>query len=175
MTTETLTTVAARTLQATVAGDVTGLTALIHPEASNREAVAEPAECRGRGPTAFAATSRWLREAWSDLAFTVGTCVAQNDLVAVHGRMSGRHTGPFTVYNAEARVEHVFPPTGRPFEVDHAHFFRMADGLVIDHWAVRDDRALGEQLGWAPPSPAYALRMTIATRRARARSGRTDH
>jgi len=47
----------------------------------------------------------------------------------------------------------------------------MRDGLIVDHWAVRDDRALGEQLGWAPPSPAYALRMMLATRRARRAAG----
>jgi hypothetical protein len=39
---------------------------------------------------------------------------------------------------------------------------------VIEHWANRDDRGMGEQLGWTPPSPVYLVRMLLATRKARA-------
>jgi len=163
--------VVVRSLQAMSTGDPEAFRALIHPDATNQEAVDEPPDCRGRGPDAYLATSRWLRRAWSDLEFTVGTLVARDDLVVTHGTMAGRHTGPFVVYDADGRVARAFPPTGRSFRVDHAHFFRMRDGLIVDHWAVRDDRALGEQLGWAPPSPAYALRMMLATRRARRAAG----
>lgn len=172
MSADALKTVAIRSLHAMGAGDADELATLIHPDAINREAVDEPADCRGTGPAAFVATSRWLREAWSDIAFTAGTCVVDADLVVTHGTMAGRHTGPFTVYDDDARVVQVFPATGRRFTVDHAHFFRMRDGLIVEHWAVRDDRSLGEQLGWAPPTPAYAVRMMLATRRARRRSVR---
>ncbi len=161
-----------RSLHAMADGDLDALERLIHPDAVNRESIAEPAECRGRGPRAFVATSRWLREAWSAIAFDVDTCIAQDDLVVTHGTMAGRHTGPFTVYGESGRVAQVFPATGRPFRVRHAHFFRMQEGLIVEHWAVRDDRSLGEQLGWAPPTPAYALRMFVATQRARRRSAR---
>lgn len=168
---DTLEQVAVRSLHAMGSGDEGEFAALIHPDAINREAVDEPADCRVPGPAAFVATSRWLREAWSDIVFTAETCVVGGDVVVTHGTMSGRHTGPFTVYDDDARVAQVFPPTGRTFSVHHAHFFRMRDGLIVEHWAVRDDRALGEQLGWAPPSPAYAVRMMLATRRARRRAG----
>jgi hypothetical protein len=43
----------------------------------------------------------------------------------------------------------------------------VADGLVIEHWANRDDQGMAEQLGWVPPTPAYLLRMAMAKRRAR--------
>ncbi len=36
-------------------GDLAELTAIVHPEATNREAKAEPPACRGWGPAAFVA------------------------------------------------------------------------------------------------------------------------
>ena len=167
MTTDTLAEIAVRSLRAMAEGDSRAFEDLVHPDAFNREAINEPPACRRRGPAAFAATAEWLREAWSDIEFTTEAVVTEGDLVVTHGTMSGRHTGAFTIYDGDARVAQVFPATGRTFRVNHAHFFRMRDGLIAEHWAVRDDRSLGEQLGWAPPSPAYALRMTLVTRRAR--------
>lgn len=164
--------VAIRSVHAMSDGDLTTFSRLVHPDATNRESVAEPPDCRGSGPAAFLASARWLRQAWDELRFTVDTHVAEGDLVVTHGTMAGRHTGDFVVHDERGRVAQVFPPTGRSFEVRQAHFFRMKDGLVVEHWAVRDDRALGEQLGWAPPSPAYVVRMMLATRRARRRDSR---
>lgn len=167
MRTDMLTDVAVRSLQAMADGIPGGFADLVHPAATNREALDEPMDCRACGPQGFDATARWLHEAWNDLEFTVDTAVAADDLVVTYGAMAGRHTGPFTVYGTDARVSQVFPATGRSFRVQHVHFFRMLQGLIVEHWAVRDDRALGEQLGWAPPTLAYAARMQLATRRAR--------
>jgi ketosteroid isomerase-like protein len=30
-------------------------------------------------------------------------------------------------------------PTGKRFSVDHVHWFRLADGKVVEYWNVRDD------------------------------------
>jgi len=43
----------------------------------------------------------------------------------------------------------------------------MNDGKVGEHWANRDDLAMGQQLGWNPPTPLYLARMLLASRRAR--------
>ena len=64
------------------------------------------------------------------------------------------------------------PPTGREFATTQTHWFRFRDGLVVEHWANRDDLATAEQLGWVPPTPAFLLRQAIATRRARRRAAR---
>ena len=85
--------------------------------------------------------------------------------------MSGRQTGPFTAYTADAAVEMVFPPRNREFAVTQTHWFRMKDGRIVEHWANRDDLALGRQLGWTPPSPVYLARMLLARRRAVTGSG----
>jgi len=148
-------------------GTLEDLRALVHPEARNREAAAEPPDCRGTGPAAFWATALWLRSAFSELAFGFDEVVCEGDLVVTYGTMSGRHTGDFVVWTPDAHVERAFAPTGRRFQVHHAHFVRVRDGLVAEHWAVRDDQSMAMQLGWVPPSPAYLLRCARATRRAR--------
>jgi predicted ester cyclase len=148
-------------------GDIDALRRTTHPEAVNREARREPPDTRGRGPEAFLATSRWLRTAYSDIVFTFDHALAEDDLVVTYGTMAGRHTGDFVAYDADGGIERVFPATGRTFTVAHAHFGRLRDGLVIEHWAVRDDLDQAAQLGWIPPSPQYLLRCTAATARAR--------
>ncbi len=64
-------------------------------------------------------------------------------------------------------VERVFPALGRGFAVSHTHWMRMRHGLVVEHWANRDDQGLAMQLGWIPPSPVCLLRCALATREAR--------
>ncbi|GAA0234725.1 ester cyclase [Cryptosporangium japonicum] len=159
--------IAERAIHLVMAGTVADLRAVVHPDATNREAVDEPPACRGTGPEAFWATALWLRSAFSELAFAVDESVVEGDLAVTYGRMSGRQTGDFVVWNADGRVERAFAPTGRRFEVRHAHFQRVRNGLVVEHWAVRDDQSMALQLGWIPPSPLYLARCARATRRAR--------
>jgi hypothetical protein len=35
----------------------------------------------------------------------------------------------------------------------HTHWFRLKDGLIVDHRATRDDLGLSRQLGLLPPAP----------------------
>lgn len=145
---------------------------MYHPEAVNREALAEPPECRRPGPEGFYATALWLRAAMDGLAFTVHDVVAQGDLVAASARMSGRHTGTMVTYNPDGTVDRAFAPTGKRFTVPQAHFIRLRDDLVVEHWAVRDDLGQAVQLGWVPPTPVYLVRCALATRAARRRLAR---
>jgi predicted ester cyclase len=141
---------------------------VIHPEATNREAVDEPPATRGRGPEAYYATALWLRAAYADLRWEIHQVVAEGDLAVLHTTMSGRHVKPFVSYDADGRPAQAFPATGRTFATTQSHWLRVKDGLVIEHWANRDDLGTAEQLGWLPPTPAYLFRMFLATRRARA-------
>lgn len=140
---------------------------LIHPDATNRESVAEPPATRGTGPEAFQATARWLQAAFSDLAFTVREAAVDGDMVVLHMTMAARHTGDFVTYAADGTVERVFVATGKPFEVSQTHWQRIHDGKVVEHWANRDDQGMALQAGWIPPSPLYLLRCGRATSRAR--------
>jgi predicted ester cyclase len=154
-----------RSMTTMASGDLADLADVIHPEATNREARHEPPACRGRGPAAFAATARWLRAAFADLRFEIHDVVADADLIAVHCTMSGRQTGPFVGYDERGEVAQAFPPTGRTFAVTQTHWFRMRDGLVVEHWANRDDLGQAAQLGWIPPSPVFLLRGALLKRR----------
>jgi predicted ester cyclase len=148
-------------------GTMEDFEAIVHPDARNREDVDEPPASRGRGPAAFYATALWLREAYAELAHEIHDVVAEGDLVVMHTTMSGRHTWTFVSYDADAHPAQAFPPTGERFATTQTHWFRVADGKVIEHWANRDDLGTATQLGWAPPSPLYMIRMFLATRRAR--------
>lgn len=172
MTTSTLTrdqasAVAEASIRAVFAGTLADLAFTIHPDATNREASTEPPATRGRGPEAFYATGEWLRHAFSDLAWTTEQSVVEGDLVVTFGTMSGRHTDDFVVWNEDQQVERVFVPTGKTFIVRQAHFQRIRDGLVIEHWAVRDDQGMAMQAGWVPPTPAFLFRCSRATKKAR--------
>jgi predicted ester cyclase len=158
-----------RSMAIMAAGDLGELTAVVHPEATNREAKDEPPACRGQGPAAFVATAHWLRAAFADLDFEIHDVLADGDLVAVHCTMSGRQTGTFLSYDERGEVAQAFPSTGRTFAITQTHWFRMRDGQVAEHWANRDDLGMATQLGWVPPTPAYLWRMARAKRQARAR------
>jgi predicted ester cyclase len=148
-------------------GDLADFERIVHPAAVNHEARSEPPGAREPGPRGFHATALWLRGAFAELAFEVHEAVAMGDLVVVHDTMSGRQVGPMVSYDANGSVAEVFPPRGRRFASTQTHWFRLSGGLVIEHWANRDDLATARQLGWVPPSPTYLFRMARARRRAR--------
>ena len=140
---------------------------VVHPEFLNHEAKDEPPAAREHGPAGCYATALWLRNAFEDLRWEIGEVVAEGDLIAVHCTMSGRQVGPFVAYDERGEVAQAFPPTGRTFAITQSHWFRMRDGMVVEHWANRDDLGMATQLGWVPPTPAFLWRMARARRHAR--------
>ena len=148
-------------------GQLPDFEALFHPEAVNREASTQPSACRGRGPAAFYATGLWLRSALTDMHWDIHEVAADGDIMVVHTTARSRQTGPFVIYDESGAARQVFPPTGKATSATQTHWFRLADGKVIEHWANRDDMTMAQQLGWIPPSPRYLLRMILAKRKAR--------
>ena len=51
------------------------------------------------------------------------------------------------------------PPTGRRVAVHHIHIYRLADGQIVDHQAVRDDLGMLQQLGLVAASAADVSRL----------------
>src|SRR3954454_17275569 len=89
------------------------------------------------GPQDWSDVLARLAASFPDVAWTVLRTVAEGDHVWVETRMSGTH-------------EHAFfgiAPTGRSFAVRQVHMLRLADGLICEHWAVRDDLGVLVQLG----------------------------
>jgi predicted ester cyclase len=160
--------VSVRLIRLMADGDLPGFESVIHRDGTNREAHKEPIAARGKGPAAFYASALWLRCAFSEMRWDIHEVAADGDLVVVHSTLSARHTGSFATYDGAGAVSQVMPPTGKAFAATQTHWFRHADGKIIEHWANRDDLAVAQQAGWVPPSPRYLARMALAKRRARA-------
>ncbi len=120
-------------------GDLELARQIIAPDFVNQEAVDDPEEVerQQQGPAGFLATSRWLREAFSNLRFELQETLAEGDTVMAVAVMTGQHTGSF---NGIA-------PTGRPIIHKQVHIFTIAEGRITGHRAVRDDLGLLLQLG----------------------------
>ncbi len=82
----------------------------------------------------------WLFSVFPDHRFEVEDAVAEVGTVAVRGTCSGTHEG-------ELRG---IAPTGERFAAQQTHWFRVADGKITEHWAVRDDLGMMKQLGVLP-------------------------
>ncbi len=80
-----------------------------------------------------------VQAAAPDQKWQVKELIAEGDLVACRVTWSGTHRGPFLGVLA----------TDRPFSVEHIHIFRVTDGRIAEHWAVRDDLAMLGQIGVA--------------------------
>ena len=137
-----------RHFDAMAEGSLADLVEVVHPEATNREARIEPPECRGRGPGAYLAASNWLRHMAPDIGWDIHEVVARDDLVAVHCTMRGHQTGDHTYYDRHGRPAQVMPASRRQFMVTQSHWLRLSGGMIIEHWATRDDLTMAMQLGW---------------------------
>jgi predicted ester cyclase len=146
-------------------GDRADFDPLYDPGAVDQENRIQPPSSRVPGPAGFYATALWLRAAFAGLHYDVHHAVADGNLVAVNSTMNGRHSAPWAVYDADGAMDSVFPPTGRTFAMTQSHWFRIEDGLIVEHWANRDDLGTARQLGWMPPTPAYLIKMVRAKRR----------
>ena len=80
----------------------------------------------------------------SDGAFTVHRLVAEDDLVCAQVTAAATQSGPFMG----------MPATGRRYEIDELHLFRVRGGQVVEHWHQYDQLGMMRQLGLAPaPRP----------------------
>lgn len=135
-------------------GDLDDFREITHPDAENDEAVNEPLACRGRGPEPAYATALWLRSMFSDLRWEIHEAVGERDLVVAYTTMTGRHTGPYERYGPDGELVLNRPATGLPFETRQTHWFRLAEGRYLGHWANRDDLGMATQLGFLGAPPA---------------------
>jgi predicted ester cyclase len=79
------------------------------------------------------------RAAMPDQRWTNEMLIAEGDLVVIHGIREA-------TWQADA-FRGVSTPKGKPVAVELVHIFRLRDGKIVEHWAVRDDLGLMKQLG----------------------------
>jgi steroid delta-isomerase-like uncharacterized protein len=75
--------------------------------------------------------------------------VAEGDSVVTRTKVSGTHKGTGQLPVNGGLLVGV-PPTGKRYEVQHIHWFKLRDGKIIAHWANRDDVGMMQQLGLLP-------------------------
>ena len=78
--------------------------------------------------------------------------VAVGDSVIVREKMSGTHDGIGRIPVNGGMLVGV-TPTRHRYEIDAIHWYKMKDGKIADHYAVRDDLKMMQDLGLSP-SPA---------------------
>ena len=97
---------------------------------------------RVKGPLAMRASAEWLLGQFPDLHMTIEAVIADGDTVAVRILSEGPNLGA---------LNGVVPPTGKRFTARQSHWFRVADGKLVEHWATRDDLTAMLQLGVVRP------------------------
>jgi len=66
--------------------------------------------------------------------------IGEGDLVVQHLTLHGTHRASTMPLLADA------PVSGQPVTWEFIHIWRVADGMLVEHWACRDDMGLREQL-----------------------------
>ena len=66
--------------------------------------------------------------------------VGDGDVVAQHLTLHGTHRASTMPLLAD------LSPSGRPASWTFIHLWRVADGMIVEHWACRDDMGLLDQL-----------------------------
>ena len=92
-----------------------------------------------RGPAGVCELGEMMHGGLSEIGFDIGDVVAEDDKVLVRLKMRGRHTGEFMGVK----------PTGKWVNIDVMDFFRIADGQLVEHWALMDNLSLLQQIGAA--------------------------
>jgi predicted ester cyclase len=116
------------------AGNLDTLAELVHPDFTNFGRTAH-------GPQFLAALIRAQRTAFPDMRFDSLQTLAADDWVITKMRWTGTFQAGFG-FIGFAGIE----PTGRTFDVEHVHAFRLAEGKIAEHWAIRDDLTMHDQL-----------------------------
>ncbi len=94
------------------------------------------------GPEHMRGVVEWLYAQFPDLRMTVEAVVEEGDTIAVRVLSEGTNLGP---------LNGVIPPTGKRFSARQTHWFRIEDGLLVEHWATREDLPAMLQLGVIQP------------------------
>ena len=95
------------------------------------------------GPQGREGLRQILRKIDGDLGqvtFEQHHLIADGDLVVQHVTIHGTHRGSTMPLLLDV------PVSGRPVAWRFIHIWRVADGMIVEHWACRDDMGLVEQL-----------------------------
>jgi predicted ester cyclase len=90
-----------------------------------------------------------LRTMFPDYRHEAIEVTAAGDVVIARNRVSGTHRGVGRIA-VEGGMLIGVAPTNKSFVVQHIHWWRFRDGLIVEHYATRDDLEMMQQLGLLP-------------------------
>lgn len=88
-----------------------------------------------------------LFAAFPDFLYRIEEATADDERVVCKVTMTGTHRGEPTLPEIFSGMLKGVPPTGRRVTVLQYHGFRVQDGMITEHAAVRDDLGMVLQLG----------------------------
>jgi lactoylglutathione lyase len=89
----------------------------------------------------FRVVREWLDQSFDQRSVDLHLVTHTEDTVVIWYTVRGRHIG-----NGFPRLAGR-PVNGNAITWPQVHIFRLNDGLVVEHWAVRDDAALLDSVG----------------------------
>jgi predicted ester cyclase len=115
--------------------DVDAVERFISPECHNHVT-------GGTGVEDFKNVARLILRLAPDAHSTIDDLVAEGDRVVIFITFSGTQQGALPAWN--------LPPSGKPFSVRAVHSYRVKNGMIVEHSAVRDDLSMLQQLSGKP-------------------------
>ena len=88
-----------------------------------------------------------LFSVFPDFHYRIEETTAAGDSVVCKVTMTGTHRGQPTLPEVFSGMLTGVAPTGKRVEILHFHSFRVRDGQIAEHAAVRDDMGMVIQLG----------------------------
>jgi predicted ester cyclase len=129
--------------EAVIEGNSAVVDELCSPEVINHAAASN-----NRGIDAMKRVVGFSKAAQPDQKWSWKSVVAEGDIVIVYGVREA-------TWQAE-KFRGLTTPQGKQVAVELAHMFRLHGGKIVEHWAVRDDLGLMQQLGALPSASPMA-------------------
>ena len=98
------------------------------------------------GRAGMQAVFKTLYSVFPDFHYVIEECTAEGDRVVCKMTMTGTHRGQPKLREAFSGMLNGVAPTGKSVKVLQFHSFRIVDGLIAEHAAVRDDLGMVLQL-----------------------------
>jgi predicted ester cyclase len=113
---------------------------LFHSDVTNHQPDREPE----KGLDVFRGAVEGVMRAVPDSAWETLRLVAEGDFVVCHNKWAGTYGA--TAFRGVTTTE------GGRFSVEHIHIYRLAEGKIAEHWVVRDDLGMMQQVRAIPAS-----------------------
>jgi steroid delta-isomerase-like uncharacterized protein len=119
--------------------NVDAIDELVHPEFFNND----PTPATSRDIPSMKQFIKTITQAFPNHHHAIEDLIAEGDKVVMRCTLTATHQGLFPGF-----LE--MPPTGKSICQRQIHILRIQDGKVAEHWVIRDDLTMMQQLGLIP-------------------------